>query len=98
VILVSWGPLCAEAEHSRAGANQRNPSVGRVGADVFHFLPESRHYAKQSCGARRQGVTVDARGENLEGRIVGLEGCASVFLSRAAPTLPLPSVCARGFP
>jgi hypothetical protein len=42
--------------------------------------------------------TVDARGENFEGRIVGLEGCASVFLSRAAPTLPLPSVCARGLP
>ena len=42
--------------------------------------------------------TVDARGENFEGRIVGLEGCASVFLSRATPTLPLPSVCARGLP
>ena len=42
--------------------------------------------------------TVDANGENFEGRIVGLEGCASVFLSRAAPTLPLPSVCARGLP
>jgi hypothetical protein len=42
--------------------------------------------------------TVDTRGENFEGRIVGLEGCASVFLSRAAPTLPLPSVCARGLP
>ena len=42
--------------------------------------------------------TVDARGENFEGRIVGLEGCASVFLSRATPTLPLPSVCSRGLP
>jgi hypothetical protein len=42
--------------------------------------------------------TVDERGENFEGKIVGLEGCASVFLSRAAPTLPLPSVCARGLP
>lgn len=42
--------------------------------------------------------TVDQRGENFEGKIVGLEGCASVFLSRAAPTLPLPSVCARGLP
>ena len=42
--------------------------------------------------------TVDERGENFEGRIVGLEGGASVFLSRAAPTLPLPSVCARGLP
>ena len=42
--------------------------------------------------------TVDERGENFAGKIVGLEGCASVFLSRAAPTLPLPSVCARGLP
>jgi hypothetical protein len=43
--------------------------------------------------ATSSGLIVDARGENFEGRIVGLEGCASVFLSRAAPTLPLPSVC-----
>jgi len=42
--------------------------------------------------------TVDTRGENFEGKIVGLDGCASVFLSRAAPTQPLPSVCARGLP
>ena len=42
--------------------------------------------------------TVDERGENFSGKITGLTGCASVFLSRAAPTLPLPSVCARGFP
>ena len=42
--------------------------------------------------------TVDERGENFSGKIVGLTGCASVFLSRAAPTLPLPSVCARGLP
>lgn len=42
--------------------------------------------------------TVDERGENFEGKIVGLDGCASVFLSRAAPTQPLPSVCARGLP
>jgi len=42
--------------------------------------------------------TVDERGQNFEGRIVGLDGCASVFLSRAAPTQPLPSVCARGLP
>jgi hypothetical protein len=42
--------------------------------------------------------TVDQRGENFEGKIVGLDGCASVFLSRAAPTQPLPSVCARGLP
>ena len=43
-------------------------------------------------------ATVDERGENFSGRITGLAGCASVFLSRAAPTLPLPSVCARGLP
>src|SRR3569832_1498152 len=40
--------------------------------------------------------TVDERGENFDGKIVGLAGCASVFLSRTAPTRPLPSVCARG--
>jgi hypothetical protein len=42
--------------------------------------------------------TVDERGENFSGTITGLAGCASVFLSRAAPTLPLPTVCARGLP
>jgi hypothetical protein len=42
--------------------------------------------------------TVDQRGENFSGKITGLAGCASIFLSRAAPTLPLPSVCARGLP
>jgi hypothetical protein len=42
--------------------------------------------------------TVDERGQNFEGKIVGLDGCASVFLSRAGPTQPLPSVCARGLP
>jgi hypothetical protein len=42
--------------------------------------------------------TVDERGENFEGKIVGQDGCASVFLSRAAPTRPLPSVCAPGVP
>src|SRR3984885_4094825 len=42
--------------------------------------------------------TVDERSENFSGKITGLAGCASVFLSRAAPTLPLPSVCARGLP
>ena len=42
--------------------------------------------------------TVDQGGQNFEGRIVGLDGCASVFLSRAVPTRPLPSVCARGLP
>ena len=42
--------------------------------------------------------SVDARSENFEGKIVGLDGCASVFLSRAAPTRPLPSVCAPGLP
>jgi hypothetical protein len=41
---------------------------------------------------------VDASGEVFSGKIVGLEGCSSVVLSRAAPTLPLPSVCARGLP
>ena len=42
--------------------------------------------------------TVDERGENFAGKITGLAGCASVFLSRAAPPVPLPSVCARGLP
>lgn len=42
--------------------------------------------------------TVDERSENFAGKINGLQGCASVFLSRAAPTQPLPSVCARGLP
>ena len=42
--------------------------------------------------------TVDQGSQNFEGRIVGLDGCASVFLSRAVPTRPLPSVCARGLP
>ena len=41
---------------------------------------------------------VDQRGQNFTGRITGLDGCASIFLSRAAPTTPLPSVCARGLP
>jgi hypothetical protein len=41
---------------------------------------------------------VDERGQNFAGKITGLEGCASVFLSRAAPSQPLPSVCARGLP
>jgi hypothetical protein len=41
---------------------------------------------------------VDQRGQNFAGKIVGLEGCASIFMSRAAPTQPLPSVCARGLP
>ena len=41
---------------------------------------------------------VDERGQNFAGKIIGMKGCASVFLSRAAPTLPLPSVCARGLP
>jgi hypothetical protein len=42
--------------------------------------------------------TVDEQGENFTGRIVDLDGCASVTLSRAAPTRPLPSVCTRGLP
>lgn len=42
--------------------------------------------------------TVDAKSENFDGKIVGLEGCASVFLARTAPTRPLPSVCSRGLP
>jgi hypothetical protein len=42
--------------------------------------------------------TVDERGQNFAGRIIELAGCASVFLSHAAPTQPLPSVCARGLP
>jgi hypothetical protein len=42
--------------------------------------------------------TVDQRGENFSGKITSLAGCASIFMSRAAPTLPLPSVCARGLP
>jgi hypothetical protein len=37
---------------------------------------------------------LDQRGENFEGGI----GRSSTFLSRAAPTLPLSSVCARGLP
>jgi hypothetical protein len=41
---------------------------------------------------------VDERSQNFAGKIIGMSGCASVFLSRAAPTLPLPSVCARGLP
>jgi hypothetical protein len=42
--------------------------------------------------------TVDERSQNFAGRIIELQGCASVFLSRATPTVPLPSVCARGLP
>jgi hypothetical protein len=42
--------------------------------------------------------TVDGRREAFSGKIVGLTGCAGIFLSRAAPTVPLPSVCARGLP
>ena len=48
-------------------------------------------------GAAFSGI-VDERSENFAGKINGLQGCASVFLSRAAPTRPLPSVCARGLP
>ncbi len=48
-------------------------------------------------GAPFSGV-VDEHSENFAGKITGLQGCASVFLSRTAPTRPLPSVCARGLP
>lgn len=48
-------------------------------------------------GAAFSGI-VDERSENFAGKITGLQGCASVFLSRAAPNRPLPSVCARGLP
>jgi hypothetical protein len=48
-------------------------------------------------GAAFSGL-VDERSQNFAGKINGLQGCASVFLSRAAPTRPLPSVCARGLP
>jgi hypothetical protein len=41
---------------------------------------------------------VDASGQIFSGKIIGLDGCSAVLLSRAAPTLPLPSVCARGLP
>jgi hypothetical protein len=41
---------------------------------------------------------VDERSQNFAGKIIAVDGCASVFLSRAAPTQPLPSVCARGLP
>jgi hypothetical protein len=37
-------------------------------------------------------------GRVFPGKIVGLTGCASISLSRAAPTMPLPSVCAHGLP
>jgi hypothetical protein len=43
-------------------------------------------------------LAVDGRGEGFSGKAVGFTGCASIFLSRAAPTVPLPSVCARGLP
>jgi len=52
-----------------------------------------RHYASAAFSG-----TVDERGQNFAGRITGLDGCAAVFLSRAAPIFPLPSVCARGLP
>jgi hypothetical protein len=42
--------------------------------------------------------TVDERSQNFAGKIIELQGCASVFLSHATPTQPLPSVCARGLP
>jgi hypothetical protein len=41
---------------------------------------------------------VDERGENFAGRITGLDGCAAVFLSRAAPIFPLPPACTRALP
>ena len=41
---------------------------------------------------------VDESSQNFAGKIIAMEGCASVFLSRATPTRPLPSVCARGLP
>src|ERR1700712_4495790 len=42
--------------------------------------------------------TIEAGSQNFSGKINGLQGCASVFLSRAAPPPPLPSGCARGLP
>ena len=70
-----------------------NPTTGALAVIPGTWYLKPRNYLPAAFNG-----TVDARGENFEGKIVGLEGCASVFLSRAAPTRPLPSVCARGLP
>ena len=71
-----------------------NPTTGALA-----ILPTGTWYLKPRnyLPAAFSG-TVDGRGEGFSGKIVGLTGCASIFLSRAAPTVPLPSVCARGLP
>jgi hypothetical protein len=71
-----------------------NPTTGALA-----ILPTGTWYLKPRnyLPAAFSG-TVDGRGEGFSGKIVGLTGCASIFMSRAAPTVPLPSVCARGLP
>ena len=71
-----------------------NPTTGALA-----ILPTGTWYLKPRnyLPAAFNG-TVDGRGEGFSGKIVGLTGCASIFLSREAPTVPLPSVCARGLP
>jgi hypothetical protein len=71
-----------------------NPTTGALA-----ILPTGTWYLKPRnyLPAAFSG-TVDSRGEGFSGKIVGLTGCASIFMSRAAPTVPLPSVCARGLP
>jgi hypothetical protein len=71
-----------------------NPATGALA-----ILPTGTWYLKPRnyLPAAFSG-TVDSRGEGFSGKVVGLTGCASIFLSREAPTVPLPSVCARGLP
>ena len=84
-------PRAAEGCYQVTGVFNETSGALAIIPGTWYLKP--RNYLPASFNG-----TVDARGENFEGRIVGLEGCASVFLSRAAPTLPLPSVCARGLP
>jgi hypothetical protein len=63
------------------------------------ILPTGTWYLKPRnySPAAFSGI-VDEHGQNFAGKVTSLTGCASIFMSRAAPTLPLPSVCARGLP
>lgn len=72
--------------------------VFNSGSGALAVIPGAWHLKPRNFVSITFSGTVDERSENFEGKIVGLDGCASVFLSRTPPTRPLPSVCARGLP
>ena len=72
--------------------------VFNSGTGALAVIPGTWYLKPRRFSAVTFNGSVDARSENFEGKIVGLDGCASFFLPRAAPTRPLPSVCGRGLP